>query len=97
MQVCVYKMEEYCLPNASALSNKYSYINIHTFICKCCLLNASIQSTKHPCLKFQFRLYISISVISGSVMQPTFMALGTYIVLGVFRTYSEHCGLLAEW
>jgi hypothetical protein len=28
----------------------------------------------------------TLGVISGSLMQPTFVALGTYMVLGVFRT-----------
>jgi hypothetical protein len=35
-----------------------------------------------------------ISVVR--LVNRTGAALGIYMVLGVFRTYSEHCGLLAQ-
>ena len=38
-----------------------------------------------------------IVVISGSVMQPTFVALGTYMVLGVFRTILSTVVFWLSW
>jgi hypothetical protein len=46
---------------------------------------------------YNISYFLKVTVISGvRLVNRTGAALGIYMVLGVFRTYSEHCGLLAQ-